>query len=227
MQRFEHKAASVWAGHEAALEELVQEAKQGKKVLLYCESAAEVKRVGEIIKEINKEIPANFKLPLGFIHQGFVIRLAKYDCNKPSRTIWPICDRRRQHPVRATAPVDTLSDLQEGDYVVHASYGIGKFLGIKTIQEKARKAEYLTIEYADGVKIQVSVRNIALVQKYIGTSPQTAEFEQGRLKKMAKAKRKSRPFRCGPGCRAARDSGQTTGNGRNCIQRRFKLAGRV
>ena len=73
--------------------------------------------------------------------------------------------------MRATAPVDTLADLQSGDYVVHASYGIGKFLGTETIEEKGGKAEYLTIEYADQVKVQVAVQNIALIQKYIGSSP--------------------------------------------------------
>jgi len=171
VQRFEYKATSVWAGHKAALEELVQQAKQGTKVLLYCESAAEVKRVGEIIREISTEIPANFKLLLGFIHQGFVISSLNTIVISHHELFGQFALRRTVRPVRATAPLDTLSDLQEGDYVVHASYGIGKFLGIKTIQEKTGKSEYLTIGYADGVKIQVSVRNIALVQKFIGTSP--------------------------------------------------------
>jgi transcription-repair coupling factor (superfamily II helicase) len=93
-------------------------------------------------------------------------------------------------PVRATTPVDTLSDLQVGDYVVHASYGIGKFLGIKTIREKGAAAEYLTIEYADGVKIQVSVRNIALVQKYIGTSPRRPNLSKVGSKRWQKQKEK-------------------------------------
>ena len=38
VQRFQHKATSLWAGHKEALQELVQEAKQGKKVLFYCEA---------------------------------------------------------------------------------------------------------------------------------------------------------------------------------------------
>jgi transcription-repair coupling factor (superfamily II helicase) len=80
VQRFQHKAASLWAGHKTALEELVKEAKQGKKVLLYCEASAEIKRVTEIIKEINKKVPANFKLLQGFIHQGFVVNSLK-TCN--------------------------------------------------------------------------------------------------------------------------------------------------
>ena len=92
--------------------------------------------------------------------------------------------------MRATSPVDTLSDLQAGDYVVHVSYGIGKFLGVKAIREKGGTSEYLTIEYADGVKIQVSVRNIALVQKYIGTSPKRPKLSKVGSKRWQKQKEK-------------------------------------
>jgi transcription-repair coupling factor (superfamily II helicase) len=181
VQRFQHKAASLWAGHKTALEELVKEAKQGKKVLLYCEASAEIKRVTEIIKEINKKVPANFKLLQGFIHQGFVVNSLKRIVISHHELFGQYALRRRQRPMRATSPVDTLSDLQAGDYVVHASYGIGKFLGVKTIKEKGGTSEYLTIKYADGVKIQVSVRNIALVQKFIGTSPRRPKLPFGTL----------------------------------------------
>jgi len=190
VQRFQHKATSLWAGHKAALEELVTEAKHGKEVLLYCEAEAEVKRVGEVVKEINKQIPANFKLLLGFIHQGFVINSLNTIVISHHELFGQYVLRRRRRPVRATSPVDTLSDLQAGDYVVHASYGIGKFLGVKTIQEKGGTAEYLTIGYADGVKIQVSVRNIALVQKYIGTSPKRPKLSKVGSKRWQRQKEK-------------------------------------
>ena len=98
--------------------------------------------------------------------------------------------RRRERPARATAPVDTLADLQPGDYVVHVSYGIGKFLGTETIEEKGGQAEYLTIEYADNVKIHVPVQNIALVQKYIGTSPKRPTLSKVGSKHWQKQKEK-------------------------------------
>jgi transcription-repair coupling factor (superfamily II helicase) len=190
IQQFERKATSLWSGHKAALEELLQQAKAGKKVLFYCESQAEIKRVNEIIKEISPQVPPNFKLELGFIHQGFVINSLKTIVVSHHELFGQFALRRRQRPVRTTAPVDTLSDLQEGDYVVHASYGIGKFLGINTIQKEGCTSEYLKIGYADGVKIQVSVRNIALVQKYIGTSPKRPKLSKVGSKRWQKQKEK-------------------------------------
>ncbi|MEJ2647464.1 MAG: transcription-repair coupling factor, partial [Sedimentisphaerales bacterium] len=176
VQQYQHKATSIWAGHKAALEDLVTEARQGKNVLFFCESAAEQQRVTEILREITEEIPEKFSLLLGFVHQGFVINSIKTIVISHHELFGQYTLRQRRRPARATTPVDTLSDLQKGDYVVHASYGIGKFLGIESIEEKTETgkvgiSEYLTIEYANNVKIQVSVRNIALVQKFIGTSP--------------------------------------------------------
>ncbi len=190
VQQFQHKATSVWAGHKAALEELVAEAKKGKRVLLYCEAEAEIKRVGEIVKEINKKIPANFKLLPGFINQGFVVDSLNTIVISHHELFGQFALRRRRRPARVTSPVDTLSDLHEGDYVVHASYGIGKFLGTETIQEKGGTSEYLSIRYADGVKMQVSVRNIALVQKFIGTSPKRPKLSKIGSKRWQKQKEK-------------------------------------
>jgi transcription-repair coupling factor (superfamily II helicase) len=190
VQQFQHKATSVWAGHKQALEELVAKAKQGKKVLLYCEAEAEIKRVGEIVKQISGKIQANFKLLLGFIHQGFVVNSLDTIIISHHELFGQYALRRKQRPARPSAPVDTLSDLQPGDHVVHLSYGIGKFLGIETIREKGGTNEYLTIEYANGVKIQVSVRNIALVQKFIGTSPKRPKLSKVGSKRWQKQKEK-------------------------------------
>jgi len=190
IQKFERKATSLWAGHKAALEELLNQSKAGKKLLLYCESQAEIIRLEEIIKDLAKQIPANFKLVPGFIHQGFVINSLKTIIISHHELFGQFALRRRYRPVHPTAPVDTLSDLQTGDHVVHASYGIGKFLGVNTIQEKTGPAEYLTIGYADGAKIQVSVHNIALVQKYIGTNPRRPNLSKVSSKRWQKQKEK-------------------------------------
>ena len=64
------------------------------------------------------------------------------------------------------------------------------FCGVQTIQEKGGTNEYLTIEYAGGVKIQVSARNIALVQKYIGTSPKRPNLSKVGSKRWQKQKEK-------------------------------------
>jgi len=190
VQRFQQQSTANWDGHKNALGQLVEKAKAGNKVFLYCEAAAEITRVAEIITQNEKTIPKNLKLLQGFIHQGFAIESLKTIVISHHELFGQFALRRRQRTGRAAAPVDSLADLQTGDYVVHSSYGIGKFVGIKTIKERCGTAEYLSIEYADAIKLQVSVNNIALVQKYIGTSPKRPKLSKIGSKKWLKQKDK-------------------------------------
>ena len=190
VQQFQHKSSSLWAGHKESLEELVQKAREGSEVRLYCEALSEIKRVEEIAAEDDRKLPGNFKLVHGFIHNGFVMKPLDTIVISHHELFGQFALRRRQRPMRASLQVDTLSDLQAGDYVVHVSYGIGKFLGIKTIKEKGAQSEYLTIEFADKVKIHVSVRNITLVQKFIGTSPKRPKLSKVGSKRWQRQKEK-------------------------------------
>jgi transcription-repair coupling factor (superfamily II helicase) len=191
VQQYQHASATgMWAGHKEALAELVELAKK-QEVMLYCEQEAEIGRVSEIIKQENNDIPAKFKLLKGFVHQGFAIPSLNITILSHHELFGQFALRRRQRPMRSSAPIDTLEDLQQGDYVVHSSYGIGKFLGIETIKETTGQNEYLTIEYDGHVKVQVSVNNIALVQKYIGTSPKRPKLSKVGTKKWLKQKEKA------------------------------------
>ena len=46
-------------------------------------------------------------------------------------------------------PLPQLKDLRPGDYVVHLKYGIGRFLGTKTIQVHGERRKHLALEYAN------------------------------------------------------------------------------
>lgn len=171
IQRFQHQTSAVWAGHKEALGELLEASKQGSRVLLYCETSAQIKRVGEIIKQIAGQIPREFKLLNGFVHGGFEFEGLKTIIISHHELFGQHALVRRQRSLRASLPVDSLTDLNVGDYVVHASYGVGRFRGINTIKNETGLNEYLTIEYSGKAKIHISVNNISLIQKFIGTSP--------------------------------------------------------
>ncbi|MGM0413861.1 MAG: transcription-repair coupling factor [Bacillota bacterium] len=64
--------------------------------------------------------------------------------------------------------ISSFMDLNKGDYVVHENHGIGKFLGIKTLEVQNSKQDYLLLKYAKNDKLYVPPEKIDLVQKYIG-----------------------------------------------------------
>jgi transcription-repair coupling factor (superfamily II helicase) len=181
-QQFEHKGSAAWKSSKVVLEELLEQTND-KEVLLYCENPAEVQRITEIVVELRGEVPANFQLPLGFIHQGFIVNSLNTIVVSHHEIFGQYALRRRIRKIRSAAPVESLVDLQSGDYVVHVSHGIGRFLGIRTMEKNGAVSEYLTIEYADKVLIHVPVVNIWLVQKYIGALPKRPSLSKVGTKK--------------------------------------------
>ena len=60
------------------------------------------------------------------------------------------------------------TDLKVGDYVVHASYGIGLFEGIKTERVDGVVRDYISIRYAGTDKLLVPCDRLGMIGKYIG-----------------------------------------------------------
>ncbi|VEU83017.1 transcription-repair coupling factor [Acholeplasma hippikon] len=58
------------------------------------------------------------------------------------------------------------SELKEGDYVVHYDFGIGQYLGLKTMSLSGEKRDYLHIIYENNEALYVPTDQIELVLKY-------------------------------------------------------------
>ncbi len=65
--------------------------------------------------------------------------------------------------------IETFTDLNFGDYIVHENHGIGKYIGIEQLKVQGIKKDYLTIKYHGEDKLYVPVDQMNLIQKYIGS----------------------------------------------------------
>ncbi|WP_238325913.1 transcription-repair coupling factor [Bryobacter aggregatus] len=59
-----------------------------------------------------------------------------------------------------------IADLKVGDFVVHQTHGVGKFLGIKVINQGEGNGEFLLLEYSGESKLYVPVTRLDLISKY-------------------------------------------------------------
>jgi transcription-repair coupling factor (superfamily II helicase) len=57
-------------------------------------------------------------------------------------------------------------DLKVGDLVVHQDHGIGRFLGLETLDVAGTRHEFMVLGYQGGDKLKVPVENFDRVQKY-------------------------------------------------------------
>ena len=65
--------------------------------------------------------------------------------------------------------IKSYQELKVGDYVVHVNHGIGKYVGIGTLEIGGIHKDYLHILYAGGDKLSVPIDQIDLIQKYVGS----------------------------------------------------------
>lgn len=92
---------------------------------------------------------------------------------------------RRQHVSNAERLKD-YNELEKGDFVVHQVHGIGRFMGIETIEIKGIHRDYLTIQYQDASTISLPVEQIESLSKYVsadGKEPKINKLNDGRFQK--------------------------------------------
>jgi transcription-repair coupling factor (superfamily II helicase) len=106
-------------------------------------------------------------------------------------------DRARQERRRRRAAQDPakilkeLSDLRIGAPVVHESYGVGRYIGLQTMDVAGYTGEFLVLEYADGDKLYVPVQALHLVSRYTGAPAETAPLHKLGGEQWQKARRKA------------------------------------
>ena len=85
--------------------------------------------------------------------------------------------RHRKRGVPAGERLLSYADLRDGDLVVHAVHGIGRFGGMTTMTVDGVTRDYITISYAGTDKLFLPADRLEMISKYIGT-----EAEGGRVK---------------------------------------------
>ena len=83
---------------------------------------------------------------------------------------WARPKPRRSRTLRAVAPETFFADLSPGDYVVHIEHGIGRFLGLATMNLDGVPKEYIQVEYAAGDRLYVPVHQADRLTRYVGLS---------------------------------------------------------
>ena len=74
--------------------------------------------------------------------------------------------RRGRRRKRGSDFISEVSGLDEGSLVVHAEHGIGRFVGLVTIEAAGAPRACLELHYADQAKLFLPVENIDLLSRY-------------------------------------------------------------
>ena len=117
----------------------------------------------------------------GEIRNGFEFPYAK-TVVIAEKDIYGTQKKRLRRHTENGQEINAFTDLHAGDYVVHDTHGIGKYVGIKTIETDGVHKDYLEIHYSGHDVLYVPTDQIQFLQRYIGN-----EGEAPRLSRMGGA----------------------------------------
>ncbi|WP_286233016.1 transcription-repair coupling factor [Thalassotalea sediminis] len=99
--------------------------------------------------------------------------------------------RKAQQDVHADAIFKNLAELSIGQPVVHIEHGIGRYLGLQTLETGGIKTEFLTLSYANDAKLYVPVASLHLISRYSGADQDHAPLHKLGNDTWSKAKQKA------------------------------------
>ena len=104
-----------------------------------------------------------------------------------------VMQRRRREKTRDANEnvIKNLTELREGAPVVHIDHGVGRYLGLITLEIDNQLAEFLALMYAEDAKLYVPVANLHLIARYTGSDDALAPLHRLGSEIWQKAKRKA------------------------------------
>ncbi|HWI49997.1 MAG TPA: transcription-repair coupling factor [Rummeliibacillus sp.] len=134
----------------------------------------------EGIFAITGKLTAGFELPL---QRLAIVTEEELFKQKPKK-------KSRPQKMTNAERIKSYTEIKPGDYVVHVHHGIGKYIGIETLEVNGKHKDYLHIRYRADDKLFVPVDQIDLIQKYVGSEDKEPKLHKlgGTEWKKAKSK---------------------------------------
>ena len=173
--KFNFSSVNKYDGnYEDIKKDLINYISNGKTVILCIDNKETAKRIvkylelDDIILSNEKSI-VNGKINLinknivcGFIYDNYVV-LGKRD-------LFSLKDDKTKYKskYKIGTKVHVVTNIDDGDYIVHEMFGIGIYRGLFAIDKNGMKKDYIKLEYANGDSLYIPVENIDRISKYTG-----------------------------------------------------------
>ena len=82
----------------------------------------------------------------------------------------------RENKLRMAQTQSPIREIESGDLVIHATHGLGQFIGIVKHEETGE--EEIHIQYAGGVRLRIPLRQAHLISKYVGLGTKTPDLNR-------------------------------------------------
>jgi transcription-repair coupling factor (superfamily II helicase) len=165
----------------------------GSRVVFFAPSTGEIERLADILQEYSMPFQlgldpsdatpqylaeraylagsvASTYLVKGRVRRGFVLpesQVAIIGSNDLFDTSELVAQPAAGRAAAAAFAAD-IADLKPGDYVVHQTHGVGRFVGLREIPHGDQKGDFMLLEYAADAKLYVPLTRMDLIEKFRG-----------------------------------------------------------
>ncbi|KMY85729.1 Transcription-repair coupling factor [Candidatus Paraburkholderia calva] len=152
---------------------------------------------GESLDTFQEWLTADAKFTLGIapLANGFSLPSEKLAIVTETELYGPLARRPGRRRQEQASTVDSmvrdLAELNVGDPVVHSQHGIGRYMGLVSMDLGEGETEFLHLEYQNDAKLYVPVAQLHVISRYSGADPESAPLHQLGSGQWEKAKRKA------------------------------------
>ena len=176
-----------------ALQRLIQSQKASSRIVFCAETQGRKENLISLLKKTPyapttiksfaqyQEAKGLSSVVVGRVEDSFSVQHSKTDSvifiTETQLLGHQITQRRRRDKRQATdesAIIRNLAELATGQPVVHIEHGVGRFIGLQTLDAGGVTTEFVAIEYAKGAKLYVPVSSLHFISRYSGGDPDTA-----------------------------------------------------
>lgn len=148
----------------AGINVLALEGKEYERIISLC---VELKIPYHLLDE-DGTLEKGVNLYLGDLGQGFRIGMDELNVYTAEELFEIHHHRGRyENKFRNAEVIHDFDELQKGDYIVHASYGVGQYIGIETREIQGVKRDFLKVVYKGNAELLVPLEQFKLVRKFV------------------------------------------------------------
>lgn len=193
--------SSYNSSFELLVKDLKRYKNQGYKIILLSASKTRASRLAMNLREYdlnayytddeNKEInPSEIMVMQGNLHKGFEYPTIKFVVITETDIFGNKKKRIRKKTNFTGEKIQSFSNLNIGDYVVHENHGLGIYRGIEKIETDKVTKDYIKIEYANSGNLYILATQLDVIQKYADSD--SKKHKLNKLGSVEWAKTKSR-----------------------------------
>jgi len=164
---------------ELLTKDLLRWKKAGYKTILLSGSRTRAERLAEDLREyeLNSFYTDDYDrlvkdgeimVTYGNTHRGYEYPFIKFVIISEGDIFGNEKKKKKKRKVYEGQKIQSFSELNVGDYVVHENHGLGVYKGIEKVEVEHVIKDYMKIEYGGGGNLYIPATQLDLIQKYAG-----------------------------------------------------------